>query len=260
MAIHWANVPNISFLVAHLYLFPYTKNLRSYRLQIAATRRKSRLQFRVGLKEKASEGSVGTVGRQERKKLATRQTIYDTAIRLFREKGYQATTVGEIATEADVAKATFFKHFAKKYELIEEIIKQRGNMIREAAADEQVEQLSTREQIDHMLRILCRSIEGDRELAAISLREYMGSGDVLREESPLIEILFQTLERGKKRGELSDHAPSRVVARMLWSYYLESYMAWLRNEEGASLESMLAHGVDVVFRGIAPEKLNTSLT
>lgn len=197
---------------------------------------------------------MDTVGRQERKRLATRQNIYDTAIRLFRVKGYHATTVEEIATEADVAKATFFKHFPKKYELIEEIIKQRRDKVRAAATDEQVNQLSTKTQINHMMKILCQTIESDRALAVIALNEFICSGGLFKEEAPSIEIFYQTLERGKECGELRADIPTRVVARVLWSYYLESYIAWARNEQGQSLEAMLLEGVEVVFRGIEAGK------
>lgn len=197
---------------------------------------------------------MDTLGRQERKRLATRQNIYETAISLFRTKGYHATTVEEIANEADVAKATFFKHFPKKYELIEEVIKQRREKVRAATRDEKVKQLPTKMQIAHMMKILCETIESDRPLAVIALNEYICSGDLFKEEPPSIELFIQTLERGKERGELRADVPTPVVARVLWSYYFESYVAWARNEQGPSLESLLQEGVEVVFRGIEVEK------
>ncbi len=197
---------------------------------------------------------MDAVGRQERKRLATRQNIYDTAINLFREKGYHATTVEEIANEADVAKATFFKHFPKKYELIEEVLNQRREKLWAASKDEKIKQLSTKMQISHMMTILCQTIENDRPLSEIALQEFMGSGDLFREEAPSIEIFFQTLERGRKSGELRADVPTRVVARVLWSYYLESYLAWSRNVQGPSLAAMLREGVEIVFRGIEEEK------
>ncbi|WP_419877102.1 TetR/AcrR family transcriptional regulator [Brevibacillus centrosporus] len=197
-----------------------------------------------------SDRSVEVVGRQERKRLATRKSIFDSAIHLFREKGYQATTVEEIAAKADVAKATFFKHFPKKYELIEEMIKQRRDKIELAAVDEQVGQLAIRDQVRYLMIVLCQSIETDRALAIIALNEYLCSGEMLKDESPMIELFHQTLERGKRGGELRQDIPTRVVARMLWSYYLESYIAWSRDEQGQSLESMILEGVEVIFRGI----------
>jgi AcrR family transcriptional regulator len=55
-----------------------------------------------------------SIGRRERKKLATRQLIADQAMRLFLDRGYDAVTVAEIAEAADVAVSTLFKHFESK--------------------------------------------------------------------------------------------------------------------------------------------------
>lgn len=53
------------------------------------------------------------VGRPERKKQEVEQRIREAALALFREKGYEATTVEEIAERADVAKGTFFNYFPR---------------------------------------------------------------------------------------------------------------------------------------------------
>lgn len=62
--------------------------------------------------------TVPTIGRRERKKAATRQTIADTALRLFLERGYEAVGIRDIAAAADVAVTTLFSHFASKEALV----------------------------------------------------------------------------------------------------------------------------------------------
>lgn len=54
-----------------------------------------------------------------RKKNATRRLIQEHALRLFAEKGYEATTVEEIATAAGVSHMTFFRYFPRKESVVE---------------------------------------------------------------------------------------------------------------------------------------------
>ncbi|PRY00471.1 TetR family transcriptional regulator [Allonocardiopsis opalescens] len=53
-------------------------------------------------------------GSREQNKAETRLAIQLAAVELFEEKGYDATTVDDIARRADVAPRTFFRYFPNK--------------------------------------------------------------------------------------------------------------------------------------------------
>jgi len=61
---------------------------------------------------------VTKLGLRERKKRRTRQAILDSAIRLFWEQGYEATTITQIAETVDIAPSTVFKYFPTKVEMV----------------------------------------------------------------------------------------------------------------------------------------------
>jgi AcrR family transcriptional regulator len=55
---------------------------------------------------------------RERKKQRTRATIQAHALRLFRERGYDNTTVEMISEAAEVGPATFYRHFPSKADVV----------------------------------------------------------------------------------------------------------------------------------------------
>lgn len=58
------------------------------------------------------------IGLRERKKIKTRATIQQNAIKLFREQGYHETTIEQIADRSEVSPSTLFRYFPTKEALV----------------------------------------------------------------------------------------------------------------------------------------------
>jgi AcrR family transcriptional regulator len=59
-----------------------------------------------------------TVTLQRRKQLLVRDAIWDTAIKLFDQKGFDKTTVENIAHASGVSRRSFFRYFSSKDDLL----------------------------------------------------------------------------------------------------------------------------------------------
>src|SRR5260370_7682587 len=89
---------------------------KTTRINPAAGRPQSaRRSFGIELDRTQSRGnSAGggeTLGLRERKKARLRQEIIDTAVRLFRKRGYEKTRIDDIVQALEITQPTFFLYF-----------------------------------------------------------------------------------------------------------------------------------------------------
>ena len=64
------------------------------------------------------EADQQPLGLRERKRARTFAAVQTQALRLFREQGYDATTVEQIAEAAEVSPSTFFRYFPTKESVV----------------------------------------------------------------------------------------------------------------------------------------------
>jgi AcrR family transcriptional regulator len=66
-------------------------------------------------------GEKEMLGLRERKKARLRQEIIDTAVRLFRKRGYEKTRIYDIVQLLEISQPTFFRYFPTKDAVLGEV-------------------------------------------------------------------------------------------------------------------------------------------
>lgn len=201
------------------------------------------------------------LSRRERKKDETRTRIFRAAVALFREKGFETTTIDEITERADVAKGTFFNYFPRKEAVLgylsEEQLAEADAFAAAIIAADQPARLK----LITLLQRIASVYEEEPELSQYVLREsmkraYTPTDAVHRHWHELLTGLFR---RGQDTGEFRrDLDPSRAVY-VIGSVYMGTVFMWLCCQPGSpgcedvsfGLRDELAARLSLVFDGLA---------
>ena len=104
----------------------------------------------------------------------TRERILDNALRLFAERGYEATSIGEIEVAAGLVprSGALYKHFPSKRALIDAALAERVGAI--DSIDERIELMplgDLRAELTLIGRMALDELERERQLSRLVMRE-----------------------------------------------------------------------------------------
>lgn len=109
--------------------------------------------------------------RRERKKQAVRRGLEEAALRLFDRHGFSATTIDQIADEADVSRSTFFRYFGSKEAVLFNAYDDGGHTLAQLLAERPHEEGPLSAFENGLVELsLNDSTEADRELAGLRRR------------------------------------------------------------------------------------------
>lgn len=190
------------------------------------------------------------LSRRERKKQETRHRLMDAAMRLFCERGYDATTVKDITGAADVAKGTFFNYFEAKEAILPVIAASRLEQLEEALSPERGAPTSPVARIKLALRLmaedpLCRPRLARRLFAAVMHRRDLHPGHALR------DLLAEQVRQAQEVGEICDDLTPYYLAGVIRALFFHRLMMWHHGRRPAPLPELLDASVDLLLDGVA---------
>jgi len=171
-----------------------------------------------------TQAGLRQAGLRERKKARTRASLREHALRLFREQGFQATTVEQIAAAAEVSPSTFFRYFPTK----EDVVLQDDMDTRLLEAfDRQSRDLAPLAAVRAALREAWLSFtepEWDqiREGARLSMQVPEIRARTLNEAARMVNVIAEALAR--RIGRAPDDLPVRVFAGAVMGVMLSVFL------------------------------------
>lgn len=193
------------------------------------------------------------LGRRERKKLETRDRIFECAVALFASQGYDTTTMEDIGECADVARATVFNYFARKEDIVFEWIARRRAEVATILAGGEQQASDTASRLRRAFRALAHAYEDDAVTGRAMVRAFLRVGGPLvayASETPA--VLADTIRSGQVRGDISPDVDATRAGLVLFDAYLGILYRWVNEGDARSvLEENLTSTLDLVVAGIA---------
>lgn len=184
-------------------------------------------------------GTSKKPGLRERKKAQLRRALQREALRLFLAKGYDATTVEEIATAAGVSHMTFFRYFPAKEDVV--MSDEYDPLIFELIAGRPAGEPPF-DSILHALREgLSRIYAADRDAILVRTRLILSTPALrarLWEQQLTTERLFAHALAENSNGEV-DQMRLRVVASSCLAAVTTAAAIWVENSESSELPDLV---------------------
>lgn len=188
---------------------------------------------------------------REKKKIETRNKIFEVAGRLFKEKGFENTTVDEITREAGIGKGTFFNYYPTKEALLVDFVKEKEELLFDLVQNELRKNIHVREKIKNALLTVAKSNEKNKELTRLFVVEHLRHyGYNERTSRGLNTLLNKILEKGVEAGEIRNSIDIRKASENITGIYYASLMEWLWSESDYSFSEDISIKIDMIFDGI----------
>lgn len=184
----------------------------------------------------------------------TKRKIFETSMKLFAEKGYEATSIEEITATVGVAKGTLYYHFSSKEEifnfLVEEGMKLLKNSIeiKTSKLENSIDKLKAIVLIEikvlikyeHIITIILSQIWGN-EARNLSCRSYV---------LDYIATIENIIKAGISKGEIIN-ADSHLIASNIFGLTCSTLIYKMQKNEDLNIQALYNEYVNTIISGLS---------
>jgi len=194
------------------------------------------------------------MGLREEKKQATRAAIVDTALALFRAKGFHATRIQDITDRLRISEATFFNYFPTKESVLEAVadgVIDGSIAILDREASDRARPVA--ERLADLAAEFADQLDGDPDfvvLLAGNTRYFLGIRTARFDRA--LALLAQLFTEGQSRGEVRDDIAAAHLAELFLSATFGAIQNWVQaGGQDPPLRERLRLGAVVLIDGCA---------
>lgn len=150
----------------------------------------------------------------------TKRKIFETSMKLFAEKGYDATSVEEITSIVGVAKGTLYYHFSSKEEIFYFLVEEGMKLLQNSIAIKTTQLTSSVDKLKAIILIQCKIMSKYQDFITIVISQMWGKEPRNQRCREYVEqhinVIQKIVDEGIKNKEIID-VDSEIIATEIFS-------------------------------------------
>lgn len=173
----------------------------------------------------------------------TKRKIFETSMKLFASKGYDATSIEEITATVGVAKGTLYYHFSSKEEIFNFLVEEGVKLLKNSISIKTEKLENSVDKVRAIVLIEIKVLAKYEDFMSIILSEIWGIGprsEMCRKYVfECIQMIQEIVKEGMEKGELAKGDPN-VIASGIFGFACSSLIYKMRQEKNIDVQKLYA--------------------
>lgn len=183
----------------------------------------------------------------------TKRKIFETSMKLFAEKGYDATSIEDITATVGVAKGTLYYHFSSKEEIFNFLVEE-GIKLLQNSIDIKTSKLTNYiDKIKAIVLIQIKIVVKYEDLITILLSQFWGTEARNQKCKKHIYEYINTIENivkeGIEAGEIKQGNP-KAIASEIYGLICSTLIYKLRNNDEINIMKLYKEFETTIIKGL----------
>lgn len=183
----------------------------------------------------------------------TKRKIFETSMKLFAEKGYDATSIEEITATVGVAKGTLYYHFSSKEEIFNFLVEEGIKLLQNSIDIKTAKFSNYIDKIKAIVLIQIKIVVKYEDLITILLSQFWGNEErnkkCKKHILEYIKKIEQIVEEGIKAGQIKEGNPQSIASE-IYGLICSSLVYKIRSEEEIDIMKLYKEFESTVIEGL----------
>lgn len=183
----------------------------------------------------------------------TKRKIFETAMELFAQKGYDGTSIEEITSVVGIAKGTLYYHFSSKEEIFNFLIDEGMKLLKNSIEIKTSKYTNSLDKIKAIILIQIKIIVKYENLITLVISQMWGKEDrnirCRNYVYAYIKIIEEIIKEGIEKGEIAE-GNSEVVASGIFGLTCSSLIYKLKTEKEIDIQGTFNDFSKYIVKGL----------